>query len=78
MGRKRGNGGGRHWNATSTSGIPPRRRCSSIVSRPPLKACLAILFWGYVSLAVWEGEELHTLIWFGVSVMKIAELGDRC
>jgi hypothetical protein len=33
-----------HWKATSTSGIPPRRLCSSRVSRPPLKACLLILF----------------------------------
>ena len=44
-----------YWYATSTSGLPPSRRCSSTVSCPPEKACLLILF----------------LIWLGVSVMKM-------
>jgi len=45
MGLVREREGDVHWNATSTSGIPPSRWCSSSVSRPPLKACLLILFY---------------------------------
>jgi hypothetical protein len=76
--------GDEHWNATSTSGIPPSRWCSSSVSRPPLKACLLILFYSLcqqcaIQWVLYNGTGVrggNTLIWFGVSVMKIAELAN--
>jgi hypothetical protein len=57
--------------------MPPSRWCSSTVSLPPLKACLLILFYALsVRDVILQGNrpaEL-TLIWFGVSVIKMAEL----